>query len=283
MPYAGGDAAPDFRRRRALPAGIVLLPLSRPRHDGTLMFMELHWSKSEPPVEISSGDVHVWSVRLDESAGPTKAHWAVLSPDERLCAAEFRLDDPRRRFVIARAALRRLLGGYLRASAAGIILEIDSTGKPRLGGAHDDRDLHFNLAHSGDLALIAVTDGNAVGIDVERIRDVGHAEQIARRYFHPAETQAILAAPSAERDATFMRCWTGKEAVLKAIGSGITGSLAQFRVPTNNYRPTWIELPAPHYAHSRCWLQQLEPHSEYIAAVACLGAERLLRCFAFAI
>jgi 4'-phosphopantetheinyl transferase len=132
------------------------------------------------------------------------------------------------------------------------------------------------------LALIAVTKGCEVGVDVERLRPVRHLEHIAQRYFHPAETTAILAARPAERDAAFLRGWTGKEAVLKALGRGITGSFAEFQVPINEFISTWIDLPAElSPQHARCWLHRLAPCDGYLAAVALLGAERDVYCYEF--
>jgi 4'-phosphopantetheinyl transferase len=200
----------------------------------------------------------------------------TLSSDERARASEFRFDDPRRRFVIARGALRRLLGEYLAVKADKVELALDNNQKPALADSHATFGLRFNVSHSGDVALIAVTEGCEIGVDVEQLRDVGRLEQIARRFFHPAETKAVLATPTAERNHAFLRCWTGKEAVLKAFGTGITGSLADFQVPTHDAPPAWIEC-----SQSRCWLQQLAPCDGYIGAVTCIGSKRAVRSWTF--
>lgn len=207
---------------------------------------------------------------------------ATLSPAERQRADHFRLAEPRQRFVVSRAVLRRLLGKYLGLPDCDVTLEMDARGKPRLAAGQSAVDLQFNVAHSGDLALVAITVDCEVGVDVERERSVSHAEHIARRFFHPSEMEAVLAGLPAERDAVFLRCWTGKEAVLKALGSGVTGSLASFSVPTDEFRGAWIDLPSTlSKSHSRCWLHALRPCAGYMGAVACLGDERRLRLFAF--
>jgi 4'-phosphopantetheinyl transferase len=163
-----------------------------------------------------------------------------------------------------------------------VAIELDQQGKPRICRKCDAEDVRFNVAHSAELALIAVTTGCEVGVDVERLRSVRHLEHIAQRYFHPAETMALLAARPAERDAAFLRCWTGKEAVLKALGHGITGSLAEFQVPINEFISTWIDLPAELFPqHARCWLHRLAPCDGYRGAVATLGAERDVYCYEF--
>ena len=100
------------------------------------------------------------------------------------------------------------------------------------------------MSHSGDLAVIGFALGCEVGIDVEQLRDVGHLEQIARRFFHPSETSAVLSTPESARNLAFLRCWTGKEAILKALGTGIVGNLADFQVPIGDDWQGWVECSA---------------------------------------
>lgn len=245
--------------------------------------MELYWPKATPPIELSADEVHVWAVPLESAAASRDELWAILSADERERAGRFRFDDVRRRFVTARAALRMLLGRYAALAPANISFAYEAHGKPRLAAANATAGLCFNLAHSAELALVAVATGCEVGIDVERLRAVRHLEQIARRYFHPAEAATVLAGPPTARQAAFFRCWTGKEAVLKAVGSGLSNSLAAFRVPVDEHAGAWIDFSAPgHSRAARCWLQQLVPCPEYAGAVTCLGAERRLRCLSLA-
>jgi 4'-phosphopantetheinyl transferase len=235
---------------------------------------------------ITTNEAHVWTVRLDASDSRLNECFVHLAKDERERAAEFQLEAPRRRYVAARAALRHLLGNYLGASAADVQLTVDRNGKPRLDRhAHhvNELDWRFNVAHSGSLIAIAVTQSCEVGIDVEQQRAVQHSEQIARRYFHSAEHDEIREASPADRDATFLRCWTAKEAVLKAVGTGIIGSLSELRVPTAMDARGWIEAPTRTSDHSpvRCWLERLDLGDEYPAAVAFVEAQRTVRIMEF--
>jgi 4'-phosphopantetheinyl transferase len=244
--------------------------------------MNIAWPPATGSPALSADRLDVWAVRLDKGRGLLDKLAPTLSAAERQRAGQFRLDEPRQRFVVTRAALRMLLGKYLGMSASGVTLENDPHGKPRLASGSAADDVRFNVAHSGELALIAVTAGCEVGVDVERVRPVHHADHIARRYFHPVEMQAILSAGPSARDTIFMRCWTGKEAVLKAIGSGVTGALASFRVPTDEFDTAWVDLPARlSRNHARCWLQDLAPCPGYVGAVACLGDERDVHPFTF--
>lgn len=230
---------------------------------------------------MSAHEGHLVAVPLETAGHRWDELWTLLSPEERQRADQFRFDAPRRSFVIARAALRTLLGRHLDLPPASVLLTVGPNGKPRLGVEHNQSDLRFNLAHSASLALIFLTRGCEVGVDVERLRAVRHAQHIAERYFHPAEIEAIHAVSPAARDAAFLRCWTGKEAVLKAIGLGITGSLAAFQIPMNHDN-AYVEVPTrPDATPARCWLQRIVPADEFLAAVACVGTQREIRCLTF--
>jgi 4'-phosphopantetheinyl transferase len=121
------------------------------------------------------------------------------------------------------------------------------------------------------LALVAVTYGCEIGVDVEELRPIEHWREIAARYFHPAETDAIAAADPSQQNAAFLRCWTRKEAILKALSFGLGQSLNSFAVPVADSVDSWVELSAPSYSlstYSRLWLQSLAPCLGYVAAVA---------------
>ena len=248
--------------------------------------MNNHWPAATEHPPLESEEAHIWAVRLDVTSPQFDSLAAVLSPEERYRAEQFRLDPPRQRFVIARGALRVLLSRYLGVTPAEVSIAVDANNKPRLADEQHATGLRFNVAHSHNLALVAITHGCEIGVDVERLRIVRHAQHIAQRYFHPAEVEAIVAAASADRDAAFMRCWTGKEAVLKAIGTGITGSLADFQVPIDDAqdRGAWINAPRTSTGQfARCWLRRLDVGDDYATAVALVGFERNFRCMAITV
>jgi 4'-phosphopantetheinyl transferase len=243
-----------------------------------------HWPPLAEPPELTPDDVHAWAVPLDVSRESYSDLLATLSSDERKRASEFRFDDPRRHYVIARGTLRKLLGAYLHVEPTEIELTFDANQKPHLAEKHATSGLRFNVSHSCDLAVIGFAQGCEVWIDVEELRDVGHLEQIARRFFHPAETGAVLAAPEFTRNLAFLRCWTSKEAILKALGTGIVGNLADFQVPIGDGWQGWIECPTGLSSgqRSRCWLEQLTPRDDYVAAIACVESKRAVHSYTFA-
>lgn len=244
--------------------------------------MQLLWPELTNPPELLPDEAHAWAVRLVLDEAAWQALWATLSTEERERAKEFRFDEPRRKFVAARGTLRTLLGKYLNEPPDKIEITLDDRGKPRLGIEYATTNVQFNLSHSGDLALIVMATGCEVGIDVEQVRDVSKLEQIARRYFHPAEVEAILSTATDARNDAFLRCWTMKEAVLKAYGLGIAKGLDAFQVPLSDPFEGWLDLSMLNLDHgSQCWVRQIVPSDGYVAAVACVGSQCRVRCFAF--
>ena len=146
----------------------------------------------------------------------------ALTPDELERAGRYRVESARRSFVAVRAALRRVLGARLGLAPAEVELTLSEHGRPGVGGGR----VSFNVSHSGDIGLIAVADGDRrVGVDVEQVRSETDFRALAERFFHPDEARAI-----GDRRDAFFRCWTRKEAVVKAIGQGLSHPLDTFVV-----------------------------------------------------
>lgn len=157
-------------------------------------------------------ECHVWRFPLRADA----AFWAWLTPDERERADRYKIARPREQFLAARGNLRQLLARYLGAAPAAVELVPEPDGKPVLRGG----ELHFNVSHSGDLGLIAVA-RRRVGVDVEELRDMPNAAGLVERFFGLEEGGQFAALPEALKLAGFFRGWTCKEALLKAVGTGI--------------------------------------------------------------
>jgi len=240
--------------------------------------MQLHWPDKAATADLGTDEVHVWAVALDSAAAATRAWEAALTDDERARAEQIKIDEARRRFVVSRSALRTILGHHLAVEPQEVPLVYANSGKPELKAGK----LHFNLAHSGELALLAVTTGCPVGIDVEHVRPVRQRDELAGRYFAPAEIDAILALDESRRGEAFVNCWTRKEAILKAIGSGLGYPLDAFAVPIGATVAAWIDIPARgSVAAARCCLMTLAPCADYVAAVATLDEERQPVCAAY--
>jgi len=187
------------------------------------------WERAGAPPPLGADEVHVWRIELLPSPGVLARLGRHLSPDERRRAERFRFERDQRRFHAARGALRELLGGYLDAEPERLGFAEGAHGKPELA-APGGSGLRFNLSHSGELALCAVARGRELGVDIEQARELADAEAMARRFFSAAENAALAALPDAERLGAFFRCWTRKEAYLKAVGAGLLQALDGFDV-----------------------------------------------------
>ncbi len=172
--------------------------------------------------------MHIWRLRLDWPDEAVTRMAAVLAPDERERAGRFVFDRDRRRYTLARGQLRQILGVRLGIAAEAVRFAYGPYGKPRLAGV--EGGLEFNLAHSADLGLLGIGEGRPIGIDLEYQRGGIDLEGIARRFFAPGEVARWGALRAAERPAAFYRCWTRKEAYLKAHGAGLSVALDSFEV-----------------------------------------------------
>jgi 4'-phosphopantetheinyl transferase len=165
--------------------------------------------------------VHVWILdeRLVGHTCSALAH--TLSLDERQRACAYRQQTRRNDFIARRGMLRWLLGGYLGCPPASLRFSVTRFGKPALQSPHAAR-LAFNVSHTQGIALFAFAWDCRVGVDVERRTDGVYLEGIGRGIFSPVE-QAALDAAQPDPAATFFTIWTRKEALLKALGTGLSG------------------------------------------------------------
>ncbi len=171
-------------------------------------------------------EVHVWQLPLCVSRPLVDDLAATLSRDETARAARFVFEELRARYTVAHGLVRRVLGAYLDADPRSLRFDVAPGGKPGLAG----RELEFNLSHSRDAALLAVARSRNLGIDIEAIRPERDLLGLARTYFAPAEEAVLASLAGRERVAAFYRCWTRKEAYLKACGIGLGLRLDAFEV-----------------------------------------------------
>lgn len=213
------------------------------------------WSHPPKSLSLNPGEVHVWRAELQPPLDVQRAFLRTLDGDERERANRFHFEKHRRRFIVARGFLRSLLGEYLDTKPEDVRFRYGPYGKPSLAGEHAASPLRFNMSHSHEMALFAFVNDQEIGIDVEHLNREFEGEEIARRFFTPNEVRGILSAPPPERATAFFRCWTRKEAYIKALGSGLSQPLDQFDV---NCVPDWS-------------LIDIEVGDDYAAAVALEG------------
>jgi 4'-phosphopantetheinyl transferase len=190
----------------------------------------------EPPPTMPSldpGKVHLWRIKHDRE--PATLHRLdslrrLLSQEELAKADRFRAEHARSASIHARAMTRTILALYLNEDARSLQFRFNNYGKPLLAEPSPTGSVQFNVSHSGDWVVLAVADGAAVGVDIERHRRLEDAMRLAERFFSTVERTALAALPPIEQLPAFFRCWSRKEAYIKAVGTGIFAGLDNFDV-----------------------------------------------------
>lgn len=227
-----------------------------------------------PKLELAPGEVHVWSLPLDISPRSLAGVAEFLSLDERTRAERFRFAVHRNRFIVGRGMLRAILGRYGDVPPERLRFSYGPKGKPELiapgevarrpGGA-----LHFNLAHSEAVGVLAVTQTGPVGVDVEQVRRLPEFKDLVGQFFSVREAAALSRLPWEQQPTAFFNLWTRKEALLKAMGEGIAHLLDRVEVsflPGESARV--LSLPAGPWADCEWSLVELAISPAYTAALA---------------
>jgi 4'-phosphopantetheinyl transferase len=225
-------------------------------------------------IALASGELHVWAVPLH---GDPERYGALLNASERQRLARFHFADHRRRYQIGHGALRAILGGYLGEDPTAIEFMHGPRGKPYVSGAYGGRAPFFNLSHSGKLALIGVC-ATELGLDVEKVRHLESLTEIARKHFSPSEFAALDRLRGDERELAFYRCWTRKEAYIKALGEGLSMPLDVFDVSLCE-EPKFLACRDGKEDPAHWSLVDVSPGPDFVGAVALRSRSVQMRCF----
>jgi 4'-phosphopantetheinyl transferase len=212
--------------------------------------------------------VDIWRCALVLSGKTLESLETTLSDDEKQRAVRFHFQADKDRFVASHGCLRDILQRYLHCEPGQLHFSSGPHGKPEL----DDHRLDFNLSHSGDFALVAITQGRKVGVDVERIRRGISFQAIARQFFSKFEVDELFALPSEEWESGFFTCWTRKEAYIKGQGLGLSLPLESFDVSPIPNGSALLRATRPDPDEAARWmLLSPEVDSRYASAVAVGG------------
>ncbi|HXV84574.1 MAG TPA: 4'-phosphopantetheinyl transferase superfamily protein [Candidatus Binatia bacterium] len=223
---------------------------------------------------LKENEVHVWLVQAGDESIYFKIFEDLLSPTERDRAARFKFETDRRRYVIAHAALRSILSLYVKRPAQELQFVAGPNGKPKLALVHANNKLEFNLSHSHEVSLIAVTEGREIGVDVEWVKEDFAFGEVAQRFFTGKEVAELKALPTELQRRTFYRCWSSKEAFLKAKGTGLSGELDEVEILFTPGEDVRISGTIPNWT-----LIELNPSDGYVGALATEGSKCRLECF----
>jgi 4'-phosphopantetheinyl transferase len=164
------------------------------------------WPSCPPGLPLRSKQIQVWAVSLDVDPKGLANSLTTLSIDERERANRFRFDMHRNRFIAGRGALRAILSQYLDCMPGQLKFAYGPNGKPAL--LETGHEIQFNLAHSENLALLAVVRNVDVGVDIELVRPIHNVEQLVERFFSPSENALFQNLAEPERPAAFFKLWT---------------------------------------------------------------------------
>jgi len=196
------------------------------------------WMRGPSAPVIWPNEVHVWRARLDVPWSWTFDE--ALSLEDRARADRFRFESDRRKFCVARASMRLILGRYLKTKAGRLQITTGDYGKPYFADERASRGLRFNLSHSHQIALIAITRVREVGVDIEYMRPNFVTDEVAGHFFSAAEAQELRSLPFELKTQSFFNCWTRKEAYIKARGEGLYCPLDQFDVSVTPGAPAML-------------------------------------------
>jgi len=228
------------------------------------------WPLLPPDFVLSAGRIEILETPTDLAGQIFERLRALLTPEERDRTERLRIPYRRAESIVARGLVRLILGRLLCVDPQLLTFTPGPAGKP---ACDQCTALQFNLSHTRNRVLLAVTQDAPVGVDIEFIRPDLAAADLANRFFSPAESAAIAAVGPDDRQRAFFACWTRKEALFKATGRGIALGLATFSVPLGSDAPAqWIGLPSP---HGEWCLHTLAVSAGYTAALATTDARPL--------
>lgn len=229
-------------------------------------------------ITLPNDEVHLWRVDLDATRLEQGRWQEILSPEESARAARFRFPVDRQRYAVTRAALRIILAGYLAVDHRNIHFTYSAREKPLLGLPYENSGVTFNVAHSGTVSLLAFTRKKQIGVDVEQLRRNFELEAIARRFFSAREQQQIFAMTPEDRFAAFFRCWTRKEAYIKATGDGLSLPLCDFDVSIRAEEGNALLATRPDISEASRWLlREVAAGPGYVGALCVEGRDWTLK------
>lgn len=245
-------------------------------HDSPWMNPTYLRKLSSQMLDLPDDEIHVWRIPLDLPKWQIHELEQTLSQDEELRANRFHFERHKRRYIAARGSLRKILGLYLESDPASLEFSYGPKGKPSITNGK----VFFNLSHSNELALCAITRDRLIGIDIEHIRTINDVEDLSKRFFSPREFQMICKRPFEKKTETFYIIWTFKEAYLKAVGQGL-GELDQVEVTFSREKPSILQKINGTYLKDPYWsVSYIKATQGYTAALAVEeGHNMSIHCF----
>lgn len=182
-------------------------------------------------IVLSADEIHVFLYKISLFNSNKLIH--TLSEDERTRADKLKIKQKQDQFIVTRSLLRLLLSNSLSKEAGDVVFTYEQHGKPIIKDQVNNKPVEFNVSHSGDYALIAMTLGNRVGVDIEAINMRMEYESLSTRFFSEKEKNELFNVDKQQQCDAFYRIWARKESFIKAIGQGVSFGLDRFSVPVD--------------------------------------------------
>jgi 4'-phosphopantetheinyl transferase len=236
------------------------------------------WCSPPDSLTLGRDEVHVWRASMKCTAAQVEILKHTLMAEELRRAERYHFKKDREHFIVVRGLLRTILGRYLNTEPGQLRFCYGPHGKPALEMEPGEDTLSFNLSHSHELCLFAVSRGRELGVDVEYIQAHLAGDQIAERFFSAREVELLRGLPNDLQREAFFIFWTRKEAFIKATGKGLSLPLNQFEVSLVPGKPI-VPLSAngDHQETFRWSLQPLVAGSGYAAALCVEGHDWRLK------
>ena len=231
------------------------------------------------PPPVDRNEIHLWRASTQLSTTTPSDLEALLSNEERARARQYRRDIDRTRYVASHAMSRLVLSRYVGVPPDALTFSVGTQGKPKLE-CDSNSPIFFNLSHSGDLALLAISWDRAVGVDIEEIKNDVDVPALALAVLSESELRMLHAAPAGAQRGLFFGLWVRKEAVLKACGLGLTVEPRRVEITENVPVGDGSAVTVLPDGNPTNWgVREVEVGDRYAAAVAAPGKGWLLRCF----
>lgn len=233
----------------------------------------IQWEEADESAYQLDHSVHIWKIFFSDYSNEEAFYSKILSHAELARSSRFHFQIDSIRYKVSRVVAKVLLSKVLSIKPSNIELQLNDYGKPKL--IAKSNNIFFNVSHSANLGLIAITDIGPIGIDVERYRKKMLAEKFARRFFSESEVKEYLDLPHGQKEEGFFNCWTRKEAFIKALGLGLAMPLKDFDVTLTPGEVSQLIEVRNRKEQAAGWLLKNIPLKEDYAAAFSINANNV--------
>lgn len=226
-----------------------------------------NWQSPPKSIHIESKQVHIWRAIMTMTKENAAHYWNYLSVDERQRAKKFHFKQQQEEYISAKGILRSILSKYISIDPEQLLFSYSYFGKPRLQLADTIKPIYFNVSHSQNCFLYAVSADAEIGVDIEYYKPINFTA-IAKDFFSVIEYQQFSMVPEIEIGKLFYTLWTCKEAFIKAISKGLSFPLKEFDIQIENSNAKVISIQNNNELAKSWTLETFNPCLNYFAAFA---------------